>query len=771
MAMYRVLHTRSLILITLLWGCLASCSNTRNLPEGDTLYIGSRVNMKDNHGDRKYRKILKRDLDGAVRPKPNSKFLGIRLKLSIYNMAGDTSKGGFFRDLLRKFGEPPVLASTLDLTKNNEIFTNLMENRGYFFPRVQSHTDTRRKKTRAVFDVWTGPQYKIRNVEFPIDSSQVSIDINSIKDKTLLQSGQPFNLDLIKGERERIDKALTDRGYYYFKPDYILVKTDSTVGNHQVDMYVVAKHEEIPEQAYYVYRINDIHIFPNYRLNANRADTNTRNAVPYKGFYVVDRRNTFKPFVFEQAMQFAPGEVYKRTEQNLALNRLVSLNVFKFVKNRFEPINDPDSPKLDVFYYLTPYPKKSIRAEVGVASQNDSRMGTQSSISWRNRNAFRGAELLAVTLRGGYEAQAGGNVQRPPTFEGGFQTSLSIPRFVVPFFRIIPSSMFIPRTTILASYDISMRQNLYLIHSIRGSYGYQWKEDIRKEHQLFPININYVRTDTLDKSVEPRFNYSNLVFNGLIIGPTYEYTYNSQAAGLKVDNYYFNGLADLSNNILGLIQGASPEKPQTIFNTQYAQYIKLQADGRYYRKYGIHKNDIWASRVIFGFGYPYGNSSQLPNIKQFFAGGASSLRGFRARLVGPGTFNALTTVTEEGIPRFVETLGDVKLEINTEIRKNIYQFLNGAVFLDAGNIWTYYDDPRYPGGVFTKDFYKQLAVDAGVGLRMDFNILLLRFDLAFPIRKPWLTETNQWVVDQVNPGNRSWRQDNLIFNVAIGYPF
>ncbi|RYZ56115.1 MAG: hypothetical protein EOP49_01215, partial [Sphingobacteriales bacterium] len=567
------------------------------------------------------------------------------------------------------------------------------------------------------------------------------------------------------------DLELKNKGYYYFKPDYILTKADTTAGGHQVDLYVVAKHEEIPEQAYYVYRINDVYVFPNFRLDAERADTTKSKAEFYKGFYVVDRRKTFRPLVFEQAMQFQPGEVYNRTEQNLSLNRLVSLGTFKFVKNRFEAIHDPDYPMLNVYYYLTPYPKKSLRFEIGVASQNDSRMGTQSSISWRNRNAFRGAELLTVSLRGGYEAQAGGNVQRPPAFEGGAEVSLSIPRFLIPFVKVIPSSMFIPRTTILAGYDITLRQQAYMIHSIRSSYGYVWKEDLRKEHRLFPFNVNYVKTDTLLTGLEPRFNFSNLLFNGLIIGPTYEYTFNGQAAGIKLDNYYFNGLIDLSNNILGLVQGASPDKPKTIFNTQYAQYIKLQADGRYYRNFGVHKNDMWASRLIVGFGYPYGNSGQLPNIKQFFAGGASSLRGFRSRLVGPGVFDPTSIAAETGSLQFIETLGDVKLEINTEFRKHIYQFLNGAVFLDAGNIWTYYDDPRFPGGTFTKNFYKQLAVDAGVGLRLDFQIILLRLDLAFPIRKPWLSNRDQWVFDQINPADKKWRQDNLIFNIAIGYPF
>jgi outer membrane protein insertion porin family len=750
----------------------SSCSNTKNLPRGDSLYIGARVTIHDNEGTRRYRKTLRRDLVTAVRPKPNTKTLGVRLKLSIYNLAGDTSKGGFLRNILRRFGEPPVLASTLDLEKNEKALTNLMKNRGFFFPTISSEAKTHKRKTKAFFDVNTGPQYKIRNVEFPIDSSQISIDMSDTKGKSLLKPGFPYNLDLIKGERIRIDKVLTEKGYYYFSPEYIIIKADTSVGTNEVDMYVTLKHDEAPEEAYRVYSINDVFVYPHYQLRGQRADTNLANAEFYKGYYVVDRRKTYRPIVFEQAMQFKPGDLYNRTIQNMSLNRLVSIGTWKFVKNRFEPFESDSGSKMNVYYYLTPYPDKTIHAEVGVQSQADSRMGTQTTLSWRHKNAFRGAEGFSITLRGGYEAQAGGNVQRPPVFEGGAEVAFSIPRFLIPFFKVVPSTMFIPRTTIKASYDLSLRQNLYFIHSFKGSYGYIWKEDLRKEHRLFPININYVRTDTLDTKLEQGINFSNIIFNGLIIGPTYEYTFNSQGAGTtRKHNYYFHGLVDFSNNLLGLALKSSKDDQKEIFGTPFAQYMKFMADGRYYLNYSANKNDMWANRIIVGIGIPHGNSRQLPNIKQFFAGGASDLRGFRSRLVGPGTFDAQTaSEINPGALKFVETLGDIKLELNTELRTNIYQFLNSAIFIDAGNIWTKNDDPAYPGGKFTGNFIKELAVDAGVGLRLDFQVILIRLDVAFPLRKPWETGNNL-SLNNIDISNASWRTKNLIFNLAIGYPF
>lgn len=716
--------------------------------------------------------MLARDLNAAIKPRTNTMFLGIRLKLSIYNLAGDTTKKGAIRRALRNYGEPPVLASSLDLAKNELLVANILENRGFFQPGITSRSETKKRKTQAYFDVSTGPQYHMRHISYRRDSSQLSADIDAVKDRSLLQPGLPYNLDLIKGERDRITKELTERGYYYFQSDYLIAIVDSTVGDHQVDVYLQPKHETMPSEALSVYRINNVFVYPNFSLRSEENDTTKQEHDLQKGFYLIDPRNTYRPIVFEQSMQFQPGEVYNRTEQNLALNRLVTLGTFKFVKNSFEPSGEPSDRKLDVHYYLTPFPKKSLRFEVGISSQNDSRMGTTTSFSWRNRNAFRGAELLAITLRGGYEAQSGGNVRRPPAFEGGAEVSLSVPRFVVPFSRIVPSNMFVPRTTIRAGYDISVRSRLYRIHSGKVSYGYQFREDVRKEHQLFPININYVRTDTLGTPQTRSIDYSNIVFNGLIIGPTYQYTFNSQAAGLKKNNYYFDGLIDLSNNILGLVQGASPNAPKQIFNSTYAQYLKLQADGRYYLNYApVHKNNNWANRIVMGYGHPYGNSRQLPNVKQFFSGGASSLRGFPARMVGPGTFNDEYLFRDVSRQRFVEMLGDIKLELNTELRAHLYQFINGAVFFDAGNIWTQQEDPRFPGGQFTRNFYKELAVNGGVGLRLDFNILLLRLDVGIPLRKPWLPENDRWVIRDIDFGNSGWRNQNLIFNLAIGYPF
>jgi len=796
-----LIHTAFLLLALM---AATGCSNTRHLAEGETLYTGNKVRIVDETIPKGERSALEEELSLAVRPKPNRRFLGIRFKLTWYNLAGVPKKEKGLRNWLRnKIGEPPVLGSSVSIPQNNKILQNYLQNRGFFYAEVLGDKITDGKKTQAEFDVKTGDQYKLRNITYQqSDTSELSAHIRATQDNSLLKKGEPYNLDVIVAERERIDNVLKNQGYYYFSPEFLLARADTSVGDHEVDIRMRLKYDIMPHSAYRQYRINKVMVYPNYRFNtgnrqsgrSNRTrTTSVGDTVTYRNFTMVDRQHTFRPVVFSQAMQFAPGDVYSQREQNLALNRLVSMGVFKFVKNEFVAVKDSSTDNknsglfnlsynillqrgllankpalLDVNYYLTPYPKKSFNIEAGGFTLNDSRAGSRLSFSWRNRNFFKGAELFNVKLTGGFEAQYGGIVRRPNTYSVGVESNLAIPRFLVPFVTIKPSSVYPPQTIITAGYNHYLRSGLYRIHTLNTGFGYNWRENAQKEHKFFPFNITYVRTDTLGEGAELDINFSNLIFNGIIFGPTYEYTYNTQTEGTQNRNdFYFQGMADLSGNLVGIAQGASATDPKRFFGSRYAQYLKFQTDFRFYHR--LNSKQTIASRVLLGYGHSYGNSTQLPNIKQFFSGGSSSLRGFNSRLVGPGTFNA--QVLQPDGKRFVEVLGDMKLEASVELRGKLYSIIEGAIFADAGNIWLQRKNPVFPGGEFTSDFYKELAVDAGLGLRFDLTILLVRFDFGIPLRKPWLPEGQRWVFNDIRFGNPEWRKENIIFSLAIGYPF
>lgn len=748
-----------------------SCSSTKNIPAGDALYTGAKVKI-DGPVRKKQKKALRIELESLIRPKPNRRVLGMPVKLWIYNAIGKPKKETSLLGKLKyNTGEAPVLLSQLNLDFNRDVLKSNLENQGFFNSVVAGDTIVKGKKASAVFTVETGDQYTINAVYFDSGTAALNQEVRATEKRSLLKAGKSYDFDVIEDERERIDAVVKQKGYYFFNPDYIIVTVDSTIGDHKVNLYVNVKNET-PRKARRAYSINEVYIFTNFSLRNPPTDSVATNASLYNGMHIVDRRNLYKPKMFDKLILFKPGDIYNREKHNMTINRLITMGLFKFVKNRFEDANDPDSALLNTWYYLTPFPKKSLRVELNGNTKSNNLLGSQLSISWRNRNTFRAGELLTVRAYGGMEIQVSGQFKGYNTLRGGLETTLSLPKFVVPFFNFNTNSGFVPKTNIQLAYDILNKQRLYTMNSFRASYGYVWKESLSKEHQLNPVSINYVqpiaitqefldsaaKNPTLEKAVEKQF----------ILGANYTYTYDPFIGTQQMNGFYFSGNIDLSGNIAGLVSGANVKagKEAKIFNAAFSQYFRLQGDLRYYLKVG--GNGLWANRVFAGFGVPYGNSLALPFIKQFFAGGNNSVRAFRSRSVGPGTY----LPPNYGESNFyAEQSGDMRLEFNTELRAKLFSIVHGAVFVDAGNIWLYNEDPLKPGGKFTKDFMSELAVGTGVGLRFDVSFFVLRIDVAFPLRKPYLAAGERWVIDQIKFGDPKWRRENLVYNLAIGYPF
>lgn len=741
---------------TVLLACLlAGCNTTKYVPENDALYMGARVKITQTDVPSKQKKAIRSTLEDLTRPQPNSRILGMPLKLWMYNIGSEKGLGRWLR---RKYGEEPVLLSAVNIYRNVEILDNYMENRGFFQVKLQGDTTGRGKKAYAEYTVATGPEYKIRSITFPADTGVLERAVSATRAKTLLRPGAPFNLDLIKGERTRIDVELKEKGFYFFNDDYLLLETDSTIGNHEVNLYLKVK-KDTPAEARQTYRINDVYIYSNYNLSSARQDTVMEHAEFYQGYYVIDSSRLFKPRVFAQSMQFLPGDLYSRKDHNTTLSWLINLGSFKFVKNRFESVIDSGEFKFNTYYYLTPLPKKSLRAELTGTSKTNNLTGSQITLSWRHRNAFRGAEHLSVNLFAGTEVQISGNFGKSNTSRVGGEATLSVPRFVIPFTDIKRRSEFVPRTNLLVGYELLNRQKLYTLNSVRGNFGYAWKESLQKEHQLNPIAINYVRPIRVSQqyadSMATNPSLAKIVEEQFIVGSTYNYNYNQLAGSQRRSGIYFNALVDMAGNIAGLLNNSNwkTNEVATLFGVRFSQYVKGEIDLRYYKQ--VDRRSQWANRIIVGLGYPYGNSQQLPFVKQFFAGGNNSLRGFRSRTVGPGRYRP-PNIDAPSALFLPDQSGDIKLEINTEYRPKLFSIVEGALFIDAGNVWLLNEDPQKPGAQFSSNFLNELAVDAGVGIRLDLTILLLRLDFAFPLKVPYADKP---------PNN------GVVINLAIGYPF
>ena len=747
-----------------------SCSNTKYLPEGDLLYTGASVTVKDSIMKKKDRKALETELEGLLRPKPNKQIFGLRPKLLIYNLAGEPKKQKGTRYWLRnKVGEAPVLFSKVDLDYNAAVLRNFTENRGYFKTQVSADSTVRSKRATAEYIVIPKKQYIIKSVTFPDDSLAMSRIIGRSSRRSLLKVGKPYDLDVIKAERERIDARLKEKGYFYFNPDYLLARVDSSKGDHEVKIKIIIK-PDTPPKALTAYKINNIFVYPNYSLTNDSAVYRKKNITQYKDFTIIDTTETFKPRVFDRTIYFKKGDLYNRKDHNLTLNRFVNLGTFSFVKNEFKP-SDSIKNALDSYYYLTLLPKKFIRVEVLGKTNSASYTGTEINLNWNNRNLLKGAELLTASIFGGADFQLGGVNKGKNIYKLGAETSLTWPRFVTPF-NIEGSSEFVPRTKATVRYEYQKRTQLYALNSFNTSFGYLWKENIRKEHQLNVIDITYVSPNHVTpeylEDIEEDAALGKVIEKQLIFGPTYSYTYTNTMQKRRKNTIYFNGEIDLAGNLTGLVTGANIKKNDTIkiLDVPFSQYVKIRSDFRHYLKLG--KESELASRLIVGAGFAYGNSNTLPASKQFVVGGTNSIRAFRARTLGPGSYVIPPTTNDNYTP---DQSADIKLEFNTEYRAKLFSIVRGAVFVDAGNIWLLNADPNKPGAEISKDFMKQIAIGAGAGLRFDLSFLILRTDLAFPLRNPALPDGQRWVIDDINFGSSTWRKDNLILNIAIGYPF
>lgn len=749
-------------LLTVTAFLVSACSTTRLVPQGDRLYLGAEVKIDDKDIKKRTEKVLTADLETLPRPRPNSSILGIRFKLMMYNLRNESGKGiGSW--LSRKFGEPPVLFSDVKVDFNRSLIANRLENRGYF--RASDTTDTvfrGKKMVKLIYHATVGPLYTINSVSFTTDSSALGKAVAGTATNTFLKSGEAYDLDVIKAERERIDALLKEQGFYFFSPEDLIVQVDSTNNMHQVDMYVNIKRTA-SAKARQVYSINDIYIYPNYKIN-DSIGQEKENAVLYRDFHIIDPDKLFKPQIFNRTMFFNKGDLYNRRDHNLSLNRLVNLGTFRFVKNRFEEVDSLDSPLLDVYYQLTPYQKKSIRAEVTARSNSANFNGSEFTLSWKNRNTFRAAELLTFSAYISTDIQmSAASKSFNNIYRYGAEANLIIPRFISPF-KLKSTSAFIPRTRVKLGYDFLNRPQNYTLTSFRTSFGYSWKENVRKEHQLNVLSVNYVQPSRVSATydsltlVNPTLRHT--IEKQFTIGPNYNFNFSNSAETNKRHTFYYNGNLDISGSIPGL---------NSLIKTPFSKYFRLENDFRHYLKVGLHSQ--LASRIVTGYGYSYGNSYSLPYVKQFFIGGTNSLRGFRARTLGPGTYRDPSIDLDQ---ISADQSGDIKLELNTEYRPQIAGLVKGALFIDAGNIWLQRDESgplARPGVKFSKDFIKELAVDVGVGLRFDLSFLVLRTDLAFPVRKPWLAEGDRWVLDKINIADRNWRRENLVFNLAIGYPF
>ncbi|WP_333821227.1 translocation and assembly module lipoprotein TamL [Ohtaekwangia sp.] len=770
-------------LLTTVW-LLASCTATKYLKEDEVFYNGAEINFETPEGRVGRKKALRSELQTYINPKPNGRLLKARPGVWFYYIAGTPKKkkGGLRNFIRTKLGAPPVFMKETTPDRTAKMLESQLHNDGYFRSTVSQQTIIKGKNGKVIYTVQLYRPFRLRNIQYPQPKDSIyKAILGSLKEKSLLDTGQRFNVERMQAEQMRIEEVVENYGFYYFDNRYLVFEADSTVGKRKVDL-TLKLEKDIPARARKIYHLDNIRVFPNYSLSTDSIQTSKPDTTEINGYRYIDDKHAFRPEIITDVINLKKGRTYSREEQELTLTHLMGLGAFKFVNVKFLESPRKDSAMLDADIYLTPLKKKSIRMEVQAVSKSNNFVGPGIGFTFTNRNFLRGAELFQLKLNTSYEVQISRQTSGAlNAFEAGLESSLTIPRFISPIHINYNSSRYLPKTQFKIGFNLQNRVSFFRINSFNVGYGYNWKENIAKSHELFPIDINFVRTDKKSAVFEALLASNSVLASSFedqfIIGTRYSYTLNTQlseAMELKYEkkkyrehNFYFNGTIDVAGNLLNTVQRTikKGEEPYEIFNSPYSQYVRGDIDFRYYWQLDT-RNKI-ATRIIAGVGYAYGNSTTMPYIKQFAIGGSNSIRAFPARSIGPGAYDVRSDPARNN-SLFVDQRGDMKLEGNLEYRFDLVKVMKGALFVDAGNIWLLHNDSTRIGGQFQRNtFMKQLAVGTGAGLRFDFSFFVLRLDVAFPLRRP----AEGWVTRDIDFTSSDWRGKNLVFNIAIGYPF
>ena len=734
---------RKLIISVIFALLLASCSVTKYVPENR--YLLDKVKVES---DTKMIGVDMASLRELVRQRGNARwFSAARLPLATYSMSGrDTTK--WVNRMLRSMGEAPQLydsASTIQSANNLQM---QLQNLGYLRATVEVENQIKGRKITTKYLLHPREPYFIDRISYDIQDSAIARLLN-MADSTHrgLRPGMMFNADNLDNERKRITSYLTDRGYYRFNKDFISYRADSIEGSNLVNLTLVlhryrsGQQTNLPHRKYLIGNIV-------YR-SGNEGDS----IIPLrKG---VLRSNTF----------LESGQLYSAGDLQTTYHHFGRLGAVRYTNINF--LERPNEPVLDCDIQLSTNKPSTLSFQPeGTNTAGD--LGAAASLTYQNRNIFHGAENLSIVLRGAYEAISGLEGYSSTDFlEYSLETRLNFPRFIAPF---LASSF---RRRINATSEVSMMYDMQNRPEFRRrlfsvAWRYKWNDQNHHDrYQLDLLDLNYIsmpwisdtfRREYLDNTDSRnsilRYNYEDLFIMKLGFG----YTYNNGLYAIKANVETAGNLLNLASRMFRFHQ--NDEGQYTFVDLAYAQYVRGMFDFTRYLRFDYNNQLVF--HLGFGIAYPYGNSRILPFEKRFFSGGANSVRGWSVRSLGPGKF-----VGRDGRIDFINQTGDMKLDLNLEYRAHLFWKFAGALFIDAGNIWTIREYDEQPGGQFKiADFWQQLAASYGLGIRLNFDFFIIRFDMGMKAVNPaYDNEEDHFPL--VHPK----LSRDFAFHFAVGLPF
>jgi outer membrane protein insertion porin family len=751
------------LLVIIMLTLLSACGVKKSIPKGEYLFRGGKVVVYDTLKINP-KPHLENELQDLLYPKPNTRILGIYIGLYYHYKAQKENAGFITRFLNKKIGEEPVYYSDAQVESTKELIANRLNNSGYFQNEIALtiRKDTTKRSVKTNYKVYIGKPYELSRYTVEDDSLDkansfpIYDEIRNSLGETILKSGNRYDLDAFKEERNRIDFYLKKRGYYNFNSNFILFQADTNLNDHRhFNLYLKLKNG-VPNKSKVPYIINKINVYPNVTQDTSGLQQSTIT-LDEKSF--IQNEVFFKPKRLQPFILLKPNQTYDPLKSKYTSQRISSIGTYKFVNINYTEVDTTKSDSLKVRYLdadisLSPMTKRSIRAELQGVTKSNNFTGPNIGVTYINRNVFKGGENFSANGNFGYEKQFGNNTNGSSSLQMGFNISLTFPRLIFPgnVSKIFKYS--IPKTKVSLGTEYLRRSKLYTLEAYSASFGYFWKANRFVSHEVDLIKINYLqlnnKSDLFNSILDDNPFLKRSFEQQFIAGLTYSFIYNELNNQTKKGRFNIKFNIDIAGNMLGLLtKNQSSDTTKSFLGIAYAQYAKADIDLSYH--YDIDKaGNTLIGRFFGGIGIPYGNSQTMPYIKQYYSGGSYSVRAFQIRSLGPGTY-----AQQNNNNLLFDRSGDIRLEGNLEYRFPVISIFKGAVFADAGNIWNL--NNNLIGGEFTSDFIKQFGVGAGIGLRVDVQGFVIRFDLATPLKSP-LTAWN-------------FAYKSPVFNFAIGYPF
>ena len=768
--------TKSLACLFLL--CLVACSVTKNLPDEELLYTGIEDIIIEQRDSTAAGENTLTEIRAALDYPPNNSFLGsssVRLPfpfgLWMYN-ALIHKEGKLGRWMFDKLAAKPVLISTVNPEVRVKVAENLLREYGYFQGRASYelvHNPSDSLQAKVLYHISMRTPYTYDSIRYMQRRHRTDTIVRQHKVQSLLKKGDNFNVVQLEAERQRISTLLRNNGFYYFRPEYISYQADTTRTPGKVWLRIIPS-PGMPREALRPWRLGDITVALRGYNNEPPTDT-----LRYKDLTILyEGKLRVRPAVLHRKIQFRPGDRYAYTAQEATQTALSRLGIFKYTEMQYTPQDTSLRGRrtLDVRINAAYDLPLDGELEFNVTTKSNDQTGPGAIFSVTRRNIFGGGETFGVQLKGSYEWQTGNRVEGSKSlmnsYELGISSTLTLPQLLFPGY--LRRNLQYPSSTTFRIYADQMnRAKFFKMLSFGGSATLDFQSSATSHHSVVPFKLAYNKLQHTTATFDSITTVNQALYLSLkdqfVPSMSYTYTYDDSPLIDKRHHLWWQTSITQSGNLLSGIyalagQGFSKQNKE-LFGNVFAQFVKVSSEIRYNRE--LRKGHHLVGRLSAGVIYGYGNAENhtTPYNEQFYIGGANSIRAFTIRSIGPGRFRP----DPENAYSYIDQTGDLKFEANLEYRFPIFGDLQGAAFLDAGNVWLIHDDPNRPGGQLKWGrFLKDLALGTGVGLRYDLQFLVIRVDCGIGLHVPYDTGKKGYY-------NIPRFKDGLGIHLAIGYPF